>query len=242
MNDMIRRYSFKGLLQCALLSMCMPVAMAQSQAFQSHQSIYQVAASHVRSHVASQHSQRPVITVGKLDSRLKLKLCSKSLLAYMPKGSRNIGKTTVGVKCTDSKPWSLHVPVTISVFKKILVASRVLQRDEVLTVSDVKFVKHDLASLPYGYFDNIESAIGMKLKRRSLEGAVLTPTMLKKPQVITRGQQISILAQSGRMAVRMSGKALSSGAIGDRIKVMNLKSNQKLEGVVTSSSEVKVDI
>ena len=50
------------------------------------------------------------------------------------------------------------------------------------------------------------------------------------------------MAQSGLMVVRMKGKALASGAVGERIKVMNVKSRKKLEGVITSSGEVKVDI
>ena len=50
------------------------------------------------------------------------------------------------------------------------------------------------------------------------------------------------MAQSGSMLVRMKGKALGSGAIGDRIKVINIKSKRKLEGIITLNGEVKVDI
>ena len=237
---MIKPYQLKIFISCICLCLCIPVAMAD--AHQSHNSIYQTVRTFIRKQNSSQHNQQPEIKIGKLDSRLKLKLCAKRLQAFSPKGSRELGKTTVGVKCSGSKPWSLHVPVTISIYKNILVAKRQLQKHTILTESDIKLVKHDLASLSYGYFEDIKNATGMKIKRRVLAGAVLTPAMLKKPQIITRGQQITILAQSGRMEVRMSGKALANGAVGDRIKVMNIKSRQKLEGIVTSSGEVKVDI
>ena len=111
-----------------------------------------------------------------------------------------------------------------------------------ITAGDVKLTKHNIADLSYGYFVEKKSGVGMKVKRRAVAGTVLTPSMLKKPLVISRGQRVAIMAQSGRMEVRMMGKALNNGAIGDRIKVINIKSKQKLEAVVTSSSEVKVEI
>jgi len=40
----------------------------------------------------------------------------------------------------------------------------------------------------------------------------------------------------------VNGKALDNGAIGDRIKVINIKSRKKLEGIITVAGEVKVDI
>ena len=227
---------------CLCILLCTGNSVVFAGTFQSHKSIYQTAKSFISNHVASQHSQRVEIKAGKLDSRLRLKKCNTSLKAFLPKGSREMGKTTVGVKCTGLKPWSLHVPVTISVYKKVLVASRNLQKDEILTKADIKLVKHDLAGLSYGYFESTNSGAGMKIKRRTLSGTVLTPAMLKKPQVIARGQKIAIMAKSGRMEVRMMGKALSNGAVGDRIKVLNMKSRQKLEGIVISSAEVKVDI
>jgi flagella basal body P-ring formation protein FlgA len=225
---------------CLYTFLYVPVVVAGT--YQSHKSIYKTARIFIRSHVALQHEQTPEIKTGKLDSRLKLKQCNKKLRAFLPKGSREIGKITVGVKCSGSNPWSLHVPVTISVYKNVLVSARQIQKGTVLTASDLKLAKYDLAKLSYGYFEDVKDGIGMKLKRRAAAGAVLTAGMLKKPQIIKRGQIVTIMAQSGSMRVRMTGKALGSGAIGDRIKVMNIKSSKKLEGIITLNGEVKVEI
>ena len=227
---------------CFCLATCFGMSSAIAGTFQSHKSIYQAARNFIRSDVISQKNKQAEIKIGTLDSRLKLKQCTKPLQAFLPNGSRDMGKITIGVKCKGTNPWSLHVPVTISVFKKVLVASRQLQKGTVLTESDIKLKKIDLAKLHYGFFEQLKQGTGKKLKKRILAGAVLTPAMLKNPQLIRRGQQINIMAQSGRMMVRMKGKALANGAVGERIKVMNVKSRKKLEGVVTSSGEVNVDI
>ncbi len=223
---------------CALLYT--PVIFAAS--YQSHKSIYQTAKTFVRNHVVEKHGQRPEIKIGKLDSRLKLKKCSRKLQAFLPKGSRDIGKSTVGIKCTGKKSWSIHVPLTISLYGKVLVSSHQLQKGSVLTAADIKLTRFNLANLSFGYYENLKNGIGMKLKRRVSAGTVLTPAMLKKPQKIARGQKVTIMAQSGSMLVRMKGKALGSGAIGDRIKVINIKSRKKLEGIITLKGEVKVEI
>ena len=241
---MTKSYQLKIFINYAALCIMMflSISVASAETFQSHKSIYQAAQKFIRGHVTSQHSQRAEIKAGKLDSRLKLKKCDKALRAFLPKGSHALGKTTVGVKCTGSKPWSLHVPVTISMYKKVLVTARMLEKGDVLVEADMKLVKHDVATLSYGYFEEKNNGTGMKIKRRAEAGTVLTPAMLKKPQIVKRGQKIAIMAKSGRMQVRMMGKALNNGALGDRIKVMNIKSRQKLEGVVISSAEVIIDI
>ena len=217
-------------------------SVSHAAVFQSHTNIYKVAEQFLSANVLSKKKNQATVTVGKLDSRLKLKKCSKRLQAFLPKGSRKIGKTTVGVKCKGAKPWSLHIPVTISIFGDVLVAKRQLHKGDVLSASDLKLEKHDLANLPHGYIEEISISTGMKVKRRVTPGTVITPSMLKKPRIISRGQKITILAHLGRMQVRMEGKALAHGAAGERIQVMNLKSNKKLEGVITDKGEVKVDI
>jgi len=223
---------------CVLLHT--PVVAAGN--YQDHKSIYKAARIFIQNHAAAQNGPQPQVKVGKLDSRLKLKKCNKKLRAFLPRGSRNIGKTTVGIKCTGKKAWSLHVPVTISVYGKVMVASHQLQRGSILTAADIKLARNNLANLSYGYYETLSNGVGMKLKRRLSAGTVLTPAMLTKPRIITRGQKVTIMAQSGSMLVRMNGKALGNGAIGDRIKVINIKSRKKLEGIITLAGEVKVDI
>ncbi len=217
-------------------------SVSHAATYQSHTSIYKTAETFLSTHVLSKHNNQATVTVGKLDSRLKLKKCNKRLQAFLRKGSRRIGKATVGIKCTGTKPWSLHIPVTISVFGDVLVAKTQLHKGDILSASDLKIEKHDLANLPYGYIEEIASSAGLKIKKRIDAGTVLTPSMLKKPRIISRGQKVTILARLGRMQVRMEGKALAHGAAGERIQVMNLKSRKKLEGVITVNGEVKVDI
>jgi len=215
---------------------------AHATGYQSHDSIHAAVQQFMTEHTEAVYEQRAEIDNGQLDSRLNLSQCSSPLEVYLPVGSRDIGRLTVGVKCTDANPWSLHVPVTVTVYKNVVVAARSLSRGEVLTENDFKRVKYDMSQLPAGYIEDPVYGIGMELKRRLTTGAPLTTSMMKKPNIVKRGQHVSIVARTGGMEVRMSGKALAHGAVGDRIRVLNVRSKKKLEGTVTPSGDIKVDI
>lgn len=230
-----------GLICIALLALTQATSAAAAS-YQSHASIHKVAQQFISSHVKSTYGQKPEIKPGKLDSRLKLRQCTLPLNASLPERSRGMGKVSIAVKCNDHKPWSLHVPVTVSLFKYVLVAKDPLPRGKLLEKSDLKRAKYDLSRLQSGYINKFEDSVGMKLKRSLLAGAALTPNIIEKPRLISRGQRVTILAKTAGMEIRTSGKALAHGAEGERIGVINTKSRLKLEGTITASGEVKVDI
>ncbi len=214
---------------------------AAAAEYQDQASIRDAARRYMIEHAASVYHQQAEVEVGKLDSRLRLRQCNLPLQTYLPNGSREVGKLTVGVSCADAKPWSLYVPVTVRIYKQVVVAARTLPPGALITENDIRLARYDLADLNRGYFENTSVNLGMKLKRRLLVGDPLTPAMVERPRIIERGQLVSILAASGGMEVRTSGKALEHGAVGERIDVLNVSTEQKLEGVVTEDGEVRVD-
>ncbi len=210
--------------------------------YQSHSSIQHTAKMFMAQHIKQNYTLPATITINRLDNRLRLKQCNQPLTAFRPEGSRDIGRTTVGVKCDGSQPWSLQIPITVSMMKTIAVAAELLPRGKLLSKNDIRMKKIDLATLPQGYIDNINNLVGLKLKRRLAADVAFTPAMIEKPQRIKRGQRITIVARSGSMEVRMSGKALSGGAVGDRIQVINIASKLHREGVITAQGEVQVNL
>ena len=109
-------------------------------------------------------------------------------------------------------------------------------------MNDLRMAKYDKSKLPAGYIDELTDGVGFELKRQLSSGVPLTTTMIRKPRIIKRGQHVSIIAKAGGMEVRMAGKALAHGAVGDRIRVLNLKSKKKIEGTVTPLGDIRVDI
>ena len=210
--------------------------------FQSIDSIRDAARQFIVEHTEKKHEQSAEISIGRLDSRLKLSRCTVPLDVYLTEGSRDLGRLTVGVRCADDRPWSLHVPATVTMYKDVVVTADLLPRGKILVESDFKIARYDVSRLPAGYIEDLKYGIGKELRRRLSGNEPLTTAMLKQPRIIKRGQQVSIIARRGPLEVRVSGKALAHGAVGERIRVLNLKSNKKLEGTVMPSGDIRVDI
>ncbi|WP_457676262.1 flagellar basal body P-ring formation chaperone FlgA [Thiolapillus sp.] len=208
--------------------------------FQSHESILSLARNFMEKHSRKINGDAAEIRVGRLDPRLRLHPCSRKLEAFLPNGGRTSGNTTVGVRCPGKKPWTLYVPVTVNVFKEVVVTSEALPRNTVLKPSHLRLARRNLAKLPQGYFVSPDQLVGKKLKRNLGPGLALTPTMVKARAIIKRGQQVILVSRSKGISVRMQGKAMGSAAPGELIKVKNLSSKRIVEGTVTTSGEILV--
>ncbi len=184
----------------------------------------------------------PTVTVGRLDSRLKLAACTEELVAFTPPGRKRTGRTTVGVRCDGTRPWSLYVPVTVSVMGDVVVATRDLLRGQMVSPSDVRLEQRDLTLLHTGYLSTLDLAVGKRVKRTIRQGRIVKPVQIATPALIKKGAEVTIKASSERIQITTKGKALSSGGIGERIRVRNLRSNKVVEATVVNAGTVQVDL
>ena len=182
------------------------------------------------------------IVVGKLDRRLRLRKCNSQLEAYNPGYPARQGLTTVGVRCNDNKPWSLYVPVTIKEFKKVAILSRANTRNTVLTNTDIEFIRMNVNRLSSGYFEKPEEIVGMILSQHLTKGAILNKHHVKKQMAVNRGQMVTLIAKNDVVEVRMEGEALSNGAIGEKIRVKNLRSKRIIEGTILDKRLINVNL
>ena len=182
-----------------------------------------------------------VVTVGKLDRRLRLSRCEGPLLADFANTSRLLGNITVAVRCEEGpKPWSLMVQARIEQYVEVVVAARPLGRGQELGAEDIKMLRYDISRLNNGYYATLDEVKGMVLKRSVKAGSVLGSSMLKPAILIKRGEKVIIRAQTTSIEVRMEGQALQEGAAGDVIQVKNLSSKQIVEAEVVAPGVVRV--
>ena len=213
---------------------------ASADATQDHRTIQTAAESFIADSVLSSHGTEPTVKAGALDSRLRLAKCNAPLEAFQTTGSRLLGNTTVGVRCTGNNTWTLYVPVSVSLFGDVVVAARPLSRASLLTGEDLKLASRDLAKLHSGYYSDIDQVIGMQTGRNIAVDTAISSLLVKEPLAVRRGQRVSLIAAAGGLEVRMTGEAMSDGTAGERIKVRNLSSKQIVDGVVKSANIIMV--
>ncbi|GJM04484.1 MAG: flagellar basal body P-ring biosynthesis protein FlgA [marine bacterium B5-7] len=182
------------------------------------------------------------INVGKLDPRLSLHRCTMPLEAFTQGYETRQGRSTVGVRCSDHKPWSLYVPITIKNFKQVVILKQTASRNTVLTEADLSFEKVNINRLSSGYFRDMNQVQGKILTQNLSKGAVLTNNHIKIPMAINRGQRVTLIAKNAVIEVRAEGKAMSKGAIGERIKVKNMKTKRIVEGIIIDKYLINVNL
>lgn len=183
---------------------------------------------------------RTEVTVGNIDSRLRLARCDAPLEAFLPSGDMHAGTITVGVRCPGTRPWRLYVSGRIRLYRPVVVLRRALVRGAVLSSGDLRRETRDVSSLHAAFLSDPARAVGLRLRRRAVAGALLRASWLAAPTLVHQGQRVILLAKSGGIEIRASGKALANGALGQRIAVRNLRSKRLVEGVVSTGGTVLV--
>jgi flagella basal body P-ring formation protein FlgA len=230
-------------LHAAILSLVVlfgqPALAATDEAIQDPESIRETARQFAAGMAAAERGAARV-EVGALDRRLRLPQCDKPLSAHLSPSSRNASRQSIGVRCEGAVPWSLFVPVTIERPAQVVVTARPVPRGQVITGEDVKLAERDLNTLHRGYLTDPAQAVG-QLAERDLPGdEELVPGNVGKPNAIKRGAEITIMAADELLDVRVSGVALASGGIGERIRVRNASSKREFDAVVVGDGLVQV--
>ena len=205
---------------------------------QSHKDIVKTAQIHIENLLPTNVEKD--ITISPLDSRLKLHKCDQELEAFIPIGSKPIGKTTIGVRCSGKKPWKLFVTANISIYSSVIIATEYIARGESIRSDNIMAVKRETSTISRGYFEEKEQLIGKVAKYALIKDQIINPTAVSKPRLVKRGNEVVILARTGEIVVRMHGKAISDGTLGDIIQVKNTRSQRVIQARVISTNRVQV--
>lgn len=150
------------------------------------------------------------------DPRLNLPACAAPE-AWMPQGSKALGKTSVGIRCTQPA-WSILLPATVSVTTTYVATAAPLAQGQKLAAAELVLREGDLASLPAGVLTEVSQARGRTLLMPVAAGMPLSRPMLKTQPVVQQGQAVRLVASGSGFSVSGEGRALTSGAEGDLVQ------------------------
>lgn len=178
-----------------------------------------------------------------LDNRLRLPLCAQPLesSAASP-AARGAWNIVVACREAGNPLWQVFVPVKVLDLQPVVVMVRPVAPGQPLTADALRVESRDVATLGYGYFSDLQKAVGQTLRRPVAPGAVLTPDAVAAQKLIKRGALVTLLGRSGSLEVRAQGKALGDGGDGERISVENLSSRKVVQGVVRDGGTVEVGL
>ncbi|MEM9531333.1 MAG: flagellar basal body P-ring formation chaperone FlgA [Pseudomonadota bacterium] len=213
---------------------------ALAEAPQSLKSIEESARQFLEAGPLRQEADDVTVEIQAPDPRLRLAACDLPLEAFSAPGARAYGRTSVGVRCAGSAPWTVYLRARVRLWQEVLVSRDTLSRGELLTADDVIRRRVDVSQTTGGFLHHPDQVTELELRRTVAPGVVLTRNMLKSPAVIQRGDEVVLLASVGNLSVRTAGTALSTGAIGDQVTVENRNSQRRVRGVVVQAGLIRV--
>lgn len=138
------------------------------------------------------------------------------------------------------EPLHLRVVGRMDDTVEVPVATTRLLTGSILRAEDVRMARVRTAVLRGEVVRRPGDAIGMQAKRQIAPGQPLATGELMRPSMVVRGATVLMLLDSPGIALTAQGQAMESGAIGERIRVLNPVSRAVVEAEVIGPDRVRV--
>jgi flagella basal body P-ring formation protein FlgA len=86
----------------------------------------------------------------------------------------------------------------------------------------------------------LRDIIGMEAQRALSAGTIVRASDVIRPQLVRRGEPVTITLRDGGLTISTEGRALGNGAAGDFVRVVSLSTNRTLDGVVEGTGAIRV--
>lgn len=184
---------------------------------------------------------RMEVSVGSLDSRLRLAPCAR-VEPYLPVGARLWGRTRLGLRCVEgATAWNVFLPVTIKAFGPAWVLTNNVAPGAVLTANDATEAEVDWAADSSPVMANPDLWVGQTAARQLVAGQAVRQAMVRAPLLFKAGAQVKVVAQGPGYAVSSAGQALTAGSVGQTVRV-RMENGRIVSGTVNDSGTVDVTL
>ena len=135
-----------------------------------------------------------------------------------------------------------NIPVRIEVeaLAGMVVTLQQIDRGVSIMATDLVLQKREITHNSYLAARKIEEVIGKKARITLRANQPVRADQVEKVALVKSGQMVTIIAENSVLKVSVTGKANSSGAEGDFIRVQNLTSLKEIPARVIDASTVLV--
>lgn len=118
------------------------------------------------------------------------------------------------------------------------VLDRAVAKGDILARSD--FVTQDVPTAQAQVAPRLKEIVGMEAARPLPVGTIVRTSDVIRPQLVRRGEPVTIALRTGGLSITTAGRALGNGAAGDFVRIVSLSTNRTLDGVVESTGIVRI--
>lgn len=152
------------------------------------------------------------------------------------------GTVSVSVVARQRDEIVRNIPVRIEVeaLADMVVALHQIGHGELVSAADVVLQKRELTHNSHLAARSLDEVVGKKARTALKANQPVRADQVESVPLVKSGQMVTIIAENEVLKISVSGKARSSGAEGDTIRVQNLTSLKEISARVISSTTVQV--
>lgn len=155
--------------------------------------------------------------------------------------SRRVGATVwIGPSPTERRA-QLRVLATVVDLVEVAVLGRALERGESLKPADVTVERRPRESVGSEMIYDGAPLDGRVARRALASGSALRAADLIRPEIVGRGDIVTVVYELPGVSLSLRAKASEAGALGDTIGLVNPQSKKPLQGVVVGPGRVSVN-
>lgn len=123
---------------------------------------------------------------------------------------------------------------------KIPVLAAALRNGDIIRAQDIVTVEARASDVAANVVLDATRLVGMTPRKGVNAHKPLTESDLMMPEMVKKGESVTMTLSTGILNLTAQGKALETGAVGDIVRVLNISSNQVIEGTVTAPRTITV--
>ena len=120
-----------------------------------------------------------------------------------------------------------------SAVAEVFVPTRVIRAKEIIGPADVMQKRSDIL----GALD----VIGLEARVTLYPNRPIRKGDVGAPAVVERNQEVTLIYRTGGLQIVTEGRVLARGAVGERVRVMNLGSRISITGLVREDGSIEVN-
>jgi flagella basal body P-ring formation protein FlgA len=206
-------------------------------------SLAEAAQKAVREHFAADEDIAPEIEIAPAPADLTVRNTDTTLQAEIPAGGFHPGQQRVKVRVMsqDRRVAEATVSVNIRLTGSVTVAARKMTTDDILAEDDLKQVRRELSASDFKNRDDAKKLIGMKSKKAINPGEPLLKANFAQPQVIKRGDLVTLIVRRGGLELATRGEAKTDAVLDESVRVLVLDSNAEITARASGPREATID-
>lgn len=152
------------------------------------------------------------------------------------------GNITITVLARQKERVLRNIPVRVDVeaLADAVVSVRQIEHGSTISAADLTLQKRELTQSSHIGVRSIDEATGKKARTTIRANQPVRADQIERVPLVKSGQMVTIVAETGVFKISVTGKAHSSGAAGDIIRVQNLTSLKEIPAKVIDGSTVQV--